>query len=193
MEACMTSCVFIKIDSVSETEFVIITMNKFYYTRNRLGDVIEHAVTLETGSDHLIQNVIKTRYFDSEQTAWSFFTKVVHNFKHRPPFEALCKFNTFGIKRKNILSHVLRQHQRIKHRINLPDGSYSVWVGRLQGNLILRTDEKGNTSYKTLTAFASAHYQEVLPERKSNNGWKECEAKVRGEWVKMVVLRELRE
>ena len=166
-------------------------MNKFYYTRNRFGDVIEHAVTLETGTDHLVRNVVKTRYFDSQDTAWEFFVKVVKNFKHHPPFEALRKFNTFGIHRKNLLSHVLRQRQRIKHRINLPDGSYSVWIGRLQGNLIHRTDETGDSSYKSLTAFASAHYKDVLPTRKSNNGWKECETKVNGEWVKMMVLREV--
>ena len=170
-------------------------MNKFFYTRNRLGDVIEHSVTMETPSDrgftnHLLKGIVKTRYFDSQQTAWDFFQSVVR-FKHRPPFEALRKFNTLGIKRKNVLTHVIRQNQRIKHRINLPDGSYSVWLGRLQGNLIHRTDEKGDTSYKTLTSFASAHYKEVLPTRKSNNGWKECESKVNGDWVKMVILREL--
>ena len=166
-------------------------MNKFYYTKAQIGGVTEHSVTLETGSDRLIKHVVKTRYFDSQDTAWKFFEKVVHQFKHRPPFEALRKFNTFEIKRKNVLTHVLRQNQRIKHRVNLPDGTYSVWVGRLQDNLIHRTDEKGDTSYKTLTAFAAAHYKEVYPARKSNNGWKECEAKVHGEWVKLMVLREL--
>jgi hypothetical protein len=166
-------------------------MNKFYYLKNEVDGVVEHSVTLNTGADNLIKNVVKTRYFDSQETAWRFFEKVVRQFKHRPPFEALCKFNTFEIKRKNVLTHVLRQNQRIKHRINLPDGTYSIWIGRLQDNLIVRTDETGDTSYKTLTAFASAHYKLVYPARKSNNGWKECEAKVHGEWVKMMVLREL--
>ena len=166
-------------------------MNQFYFTKSQIGGVADYSVTLETGDDALVQSVLKTRYFDSQDTALSFFEKV-RRFKHCSPFQALRKFNTFGMKRKNALTHVLRQNQRIKHRINLPDGSYSVWIGRLQDNLIHRTDEKGDTSYKTLTAFASAHYKEVHPLRKSNNGWKECEAKVDGEWVKMFVLRELR-
>jgi hypothetical protein len=166
-------------------------MNKFYYVKGQIGGVTEHSVVIETGADHLIQHVVKSRYFDSHASAWAFFEKVVRRFKHRPPFEALCRFNTFELKRKNVLCHVLRQNQRIKHRINLPDGSYSVWVARLQGNLLHRTDEKGDTSYKTLTAFASAHYKEVHPTRKSNNGWKECEAKVHGEWIKLSVLREI--
>ena len=166
-------------------------MNKFFYTQMNCGGVTEHSVTLETGTDNHVKNVVKTRYFDTLETAWDFFKKIVR-FKHCAPFKALVMFNTFGIKRKNVLSNVVRQNKRIKHRINLPDGSYSVWIARLQGNLLHRTDEKGDTSYKTLTAFASAHYKEVHPSRKSNNGWKECEAKVQDVWVKLDVLRELR-
>jgi hypothetical protein len=165
-------------------------MNQFYYTKSQIGGLAEYAVTLETGTDAIVQSVVKTRYFDSHETAWAFFQKIVR-FKYYPPFQALRQFNTFEVKRNNVLSHVLRQNQRIKHRINLPNGSYSVWIGRLQGNLIHRTDENGDTSYKTLTSFASAHYKEVHPTRKSNNGWKECEAKVHGGWVKLAILREL--
>jgi hypothetical protein len=165
-------------------------MNKFYYTKNQFGGVSEFAVNLETGTDQHVANVVKTRYFDSHETAWKFFSQVV-KFKHSTPFEALRGFNTFGLKRKNVLKHVVRQNQRIKHRINLPDGTYSVWVGRLQDNLIHRTDEKGDTSYNNLTAFVSTHYKEVHPTRKGGNGWKECEVKVHGEWVKLFVLREL--
>ena len=166
-------------------------MNKFLYSECKFGGSSEYAVTLETGPDHLFKKVVKTRYFGSHLPAWILFN-YTKDFKHCPPFKALRMFNTFGRKRNNDLKHVLRQNQRIKHRINLPDGSYSVWIGRLQGNLIHRTDENGDTSYKTLTAFATAHYKEVHPSRKGNNGWKECEAKVDGEWVKLFVLRELR-
>ena len=165
-------------------------MNKFYYTKNQFGGVSEFAVNLETGTDQHVAKVVKTRYFDSHETAWKFFSQIV-KFKHCTPFEALRGFNTFGLKRKNVLKHVVLQNQRIKHRINLPDGSYSVWVGRLQGNIIHRSDEKGDTFYNSLTAFASAHYKAVHPIRKGGNGWKECEVKVHGEWVKLFVLREL--
>lgn len=166
-------------------------MNQFYYGKNQFGGVVDYSVTLETDVADAGKHVVKTRYFETHETAWSFFQQVVR-FKHFTPFQALYKFNTFGLKRKNVLRHVLLQNQRIKHRIVLPDGTYSIWVGRLQGNLIHRTDEKGYLSYKTLTSFASAHYKQVHPLRKSNNGWKECEAKVDGGWVKMAVLRELR-
>jgi hypothetical protein len=165
-------------------------MNKLFYTKYQFGGVSEFAVNLETGTDQHVSKVVKTRYFDSHETAWKFFSKIV-KFKHLSPFDALRKFNTFEIRRKNVLKHVVRQNQRIKHRINLPDGSYSVWVGRLQGDLIHRTDEKGDTSYTSLSAFALAHYKEVHPTRKSVNGWKECKAKVHGEWVKLEILREI--
>lgn len=179
-------------------------MNQFFYTKSRCGDVIEYSVTLETGTevstdnDFIVKGLIKTRYFDTHETAWNFLQAVLC-FKHLPPFEALYKFNTFGIKRKSALNHVIRQNEGILHSIRFPDGSRSTRHAKLQGNLILCNTGK---FYKSLTAFASAHYKDVHPTRKTANGWKECMVKCRLKyiscgpldvgWISLAVLREIR-
>ena len=166
-------------------------MNKLYYTIIQCGDMQEYAVTLETGTDEFVNKcVTKTRYFDTEKTAWDFFQNIGH-LKDKDPFDALVTFNAFGLERKDRtirLSNVLRQNQRIRHRIQLPEGC-SVWVGRFKDGVIHRTDKTGDVGYHTLASFTSAHYKEVLPKKKSKNSWKECDAKVQGNWINMEVVR----
>jgi hypothetical protein len=165
-------------------------MNKLYYAIIQCGDFQEYAVTIETGEDEYVSGVTKTRYFDTEKTAMAFFQKVLH-LKEAPPLEALETFNVFGLDRKDLkvpLSNVLRQNQRIRHCIQLPEGP-SVWIGRFKDQGIHRTDQTGDVCYYTLASFTSAHYKEVLPHKKTKNSWTECEAKVNGNWINMKVVR----
>ena len=73
----------------------------------------------------------------------------------------------------------------IRHMIDLKlvSGVYenSVWVGVYNASRrgIVYNDEL----YKSMSGFATAHYEAVRPDRTSAvNGWKECEYQVAGEW-----------
>jgi hypothetical protein len=168
-------------------------MNKLYYTQCVMDGETEYGVTLVAGikpvdgqDDKFIHRVTKTRMFDTSDAAVTFFNHLKHITKNRP-FAAIEQF--CGIGGKTSLSSVLKQDKRVRHIVNCPDGTYSVWIGRLKGDKLAREDEKGVTYYNSLGQFVSAHLKEVHPTRRRGDGWKECETKIKGEWVRMRVVR----
>lgn len=170
-------------------------MNKLFLVTCMNGGVPEYSVTLIAGVkpvygeyDQFIRRVIKTHQFDSLVKAQKFFDRVKHITRNRP-FAALEQFCGTGGSTK--LSKVIQMGQRVRHRVNCPDGTYSIWIGYFNGDNLEREDEKGITTYTTLGQFVSAHCKEVHPTRKKGDGWKECETKMKGNWVRMRVARVL--
>jgi len=141
---------------------------KLFYVIIQCGDFREYAVTLEKGC------VTKTRYFDVEQLALEFYQQI------RDIYESPDAFEQFDMI---VLSHVLRQNQRIRHRIQLPDGSSSTWNGRFKDQCIHREGE----CYK-FEAFISAHYKEV-PQQEYTDAMQDCDAMMHGKWIPIEDLR----
>ena len=159
-------------------------MNKLFYTELVMGGVKEFSVTLLAGEWS------KYRRFASEVDAKRCIEHLKH-IKHNTALAALEQFVRYGTvgKWQVSLSSVLEQGSKIKHRVNCPDGTYSVWIGFIQGDYIERVDEKGLNTYTSLNSFIRSHYAEVHPTRKGGNGWNDCETKVQGKWVKLSVVR----
>jgi hypothetical protein len=77
---------------------------------------------------------------------------------------------------KRDMRKVFKDKQVVRHSI----GS-SVWSGiyDLAQNVIIYN----NTSYKTPSGFAKAHYSDVKSDRTTANGWVECQIEKDGVWV----------
>ena len=71
--------------------------------------------------------------------------------------------------------------QQIRHSIN-----DNVWVANYE--MISNSILYNNTSYRSLSAFALAHYKVCRPERKTVNGWAECEYEIDGKWMSTINL-----
>ena len=170
-------------------------MNKLFNVTCMNGGVPEYSVTLIAGvsqvegeDDKFLRRVIKTRQFQNSVDAKKFFDHLKHITRNRP-FAALQQFCGVGGKTK--LNTVLEKNQTVRHRVNCPDGTYSIWIARFNGVNLEREDEKGITTYTTLGQFVSAHLKEEHPTRKTGDSWKECETKMKGRWMRMRVARVL--
>lgn len=72
--------------------------------------------------------------------------------------------------------------QRIRHKI----GINKIWIGNYDST-VNKIFCQGN-SYDSLSGLAKAHYRVEKPERKTANGWLECECEVDGIWVSTFCL-----
>jgi hypothetical protein len=81
-------------------------------------------------------------------------------------------------KKKRDMKEYFTSGQQIRHKV----GVNKYWIGEYHA--ISNSISCRNTLYKTLTAFARAHYKAEIPERSSSvNGWKECEYKHGPVWI----------
>lgn len=172
-------------------------MNSLFLTK-MTSDRVEYGVTLLTGSkcddyDRYVENMEKTKVFETEEEAKHCFKNLAHITKNRP-YAALKQFNQYGKSRRTILplSKCVGHTNRIRHRIKHSDGTYSYWHATLVGEKIVRANENNTHIYSTLGEFVTHHYKSEHPTRKCGKGWDECETKIFGEWVKMAVMREIR-
>ena len=157
----------------------------------------KYSVTLVTGQTHehedlYVEGVEKTHHFETEADAQVCFEYLRYIAKIHP-YPALKAFNRYNRTRIQApLSKCVGHTQRIRHCVKLPNGSKSYWNAVLSGERIIYSDANSVKVFKTLGAFASAHYKMEHPTRKSGKGWEECETIIHGEWVTMAMMREIR-
>jgi len=160
--------------------------------------VTEYSVTLVTGQtteheDLYVEGVEKTHKFKTEDEAKRCFKHLIHIVKNTP-FAALKQFNRYGKTGRDTthFAAFVGHTRRIRHGVKLADGSKSYWTAQVWDYQLVRNDGTCVKFYDTLGAFASAHYKDEHPTRKTGKGWDECETLIFGEWVKMSVMREIR-
>jgi len=88
-----------------------------------------------------------------------------------------CYDPNYVLQKKNhhTMSHRFANQEEIRHRIKA-----NIWIGRYDATTdkIVYNDE----IYDSLSSFALAHYKSLKSNRKTVNGWKECEYKDGDEW-----------
>ena len=154
-------------------------MNKLIYSETETEGVMEYSVTLVTGgTDPLTSQLTKTKIFPRQSDARIFYQFLL---KKKKTLELLDYFWT-----QKPLSELLSQGQQIQHTVKRADGSFSTRIGVLEGDVI-----RHGCTYPSLNAFMVAHYKAENPLRTPGNGWKECEARVGNDWIKMSILRAI--
>jgi len=75
------------------------------------------------------------------------------------------------------MSKCFTNGQRIRHTIGINKTLIGIYDST---KICIMYDTK---FYKSLSGFAAMHYSIDKSDRKSANGWRECECEVNGKWI----------
>ena len=86
--------------------------------------------------------------------------------------------NELVVNLNSSLSDIFHDGQRIRHKARCTE---DIWYAVYNQNVFIYNE----IEYRSLSAFAGAHYAEVRPDRGTSvNGWDECEVEIEnGQWV----------